>query len=650
MNPIALFKTLVFAHVLVIFPALAQIHLAPQFTSSMILQRDSSNTLYGHSDTKQRLIAYLDGVEFADQQLGVGDWSIVLPSQDAGGPHTITLKTQQQTIVLSDVLFGDIWLASGQSNMELPMYRVGLRYKVELQNADYPQIRQLKINKHSAYQAPLKYVTGAKWSKAQHNDLAQFSAVGYFFAKELHLKTGVPIGIINNAYGGSRAQGWMSEAALKAFPGDFKIVQNNKNPEYIQAIVDEDNAKKQLWFNEVNQQDLGKKYQWQQPNYDDSHWRTMSVPGYWADQGAEDFNGVAWYRTQFELTAEQATQDGFLELGRIIDSDIAYVNGVEVGNVGYQYPPRRYTVAKHILKAGTNTLAVRIVAPSGKGGFIPDKPYRISFSDSQINLAGVWKFRFGHKMNPAPATQFWAHMQPNALYNAMLAPLKNTKVKGVIWYQGESNTSDPQQYAKVFPAMIENWRELFNQAELPFIFTQLANYMQADSDPSNAGWAQTRSAQATALKLHNTAMITAIDVGEWNDIHPLNKKALGDRFALAALNTVYGNKASVYQGPILSCASLNKQQQIELTLANPQNGLTFVGEKLDGFAVSNDGKNYQWATAVIKGDKIILAAPNTATTQFVRYAWQSNPERANLINNTGLPAYPAQLTLSSTCH
>ncbi len=628
----------------------AEINLDPQFTDSMVLQRNTINTISGYSDKEDSLSLTLDGKKIHAAQIDPGYWQLKLPEMPAGGPHTIRIKSTHQNIELNDVLFGDVWFASGQSNMELPMQRVQYTYKNEYRQDNFPQIRQLKVEKRSAYQGPLKQLQAASWTKATQGNLANFSAVGYFFAKKVYLETGVPVAIINNAYGGSRAQGWMSEAALKPFSDDYQTVQNNKNPEYIQSIVDEDNAKKQIWFDEINAKDLGKQYNWHTANYNDSHWRTMSVPGYWADQGTEDFNGVAWYRTEFELTQTQAAQDGFLELGRIIDSDIAYVNGFEVGSVGYQYPPRRYTVNKSILKPGKNTLAVRIVAPGGKGGFVPDKPYQLSFADSKINLAGSWKFRFGHKMNPAPSTRFWAHMQPNALYNAMLAPLKNTKVKGVIWYQGESNSGNPEQYATVFPAMIKDWRNTLNQAELPFIFVQLANYMTADSNPSNAGWALTRDAQAQALKLKSTAMVTAIDVGEWNDIHPLNKKAVGERFALAALNQVYGDTSAVYQGPILACASLNKQQKIQIEVENPQHGLSIKGEKLDGFAVSQDGKSYQWVNARIKDDRIILTAPNTEQIKFIRYAWQSNPERANLVNQYGLPAFPAQINLSSTCH
>ncbi|WP_143873302.1 sialate O-acetylesterase [Catenovulum sediminis] len=629
--------------------AQAKIKLAPQFADSMILQRNTANVISGYSDQDETLLIQLDGKTIDRTTIQAGYWQTKLPKMSAGGPHRLTFITANQQLELKDVLFGDVWFVSGQSNMELPMQRVGLTYKNELKQDHFPQIRQLKIDKHSAYNGPLKQVKSANWLKAESGNIGSFSAVGYFFAKKIHQQTGVPVAIINNAYGGSRAQGWMSEAALKAFPEDYQTVQNNQQDGYLEKIQQQDKTNSNNWWQKLNQSDLGKQYNWQNPDYDDSYWRTMSVPGYWGDQGTEDFSGAAWYRTTFNLTPAQAQQNGFLELGRIIDSDTTYVNGVEVGHVSYQYPPRRYTIDSSLLKAGVNSLVVRIVAPAGQGGFIPDKPYQISFADSKINLAGIWKFRFGAKMDNAPSTQFWPHMQPNAMYNAMFAPLKNMQVKGVIWYQGESNAGHPEKYAKVFPAMIQNWRETLNNPRLPFIFTQLANYMSADKDPSNAGWAQTRAAQAAALKLANTAMITAIDVGEWNDIHPLNKKTVGDRFALAALNTVYGQHNVVYQGPILSCA-LQTDNQIVIKIENPQNGLFIKGEKLDGFAISNDGTSYQWVDAKIKDANIIINTADASQVKFVRYAWQSNPERANLTNNKALPAYPAELPVSTTCH
>ncbi|WP_026016581.1 sialate O-acetylesterase [Catenovulum agarivorans] len=629
--------------------AQSQITLAPQFSDGMVLQRDTSNTLSGYSDRVDSLTVRIDGKDVVSSRISSGYWQINLPQMSAGGPYQIEIVSNDGITHINDVLFGDVWFASGQSNMELPIERVKYTYHNEYTQDHFPQIRQFKVAKRSAYQGPLQQIEAGQWDKAEQGNLAEFSAVGYFFAKKLHQNTGVPVAIINNAYGGSRAQGWMSEKALSAFPTDFQIMQMNQQENYIENTRQQDLVNQQQWFSELEQADLGIKYQWQNPNYDDKHWRSISVPGYWSDQGSESSNGVAWYRTEFYLTQAQAQQTALLQLGRIIDSDTAYVNGIEVGGVGYQYPPRRYTVNKDILKPGKNTLVVRIVSQHGKGGFVMDKPYQLSFDDSKVNLAGIWKFRFGHKMTEAPASQFWPHMQPNAMYNAMLAPLKHTKIKGVIWYQGESNTYDPITYRKLFPAMINDWRETFSRPDLPFIFTQLANYLQAENDPSISGWAETRAAQAHALKLTNTAMITAIDVGEWNDIHPLNKKSVGERFALAALNTVYGKSKFVYQGPILTCAYLAQSNNIAITLANPQHGLMVKGEKLGGFAVSQDGEHYQWVDATIEQEQVVLHLDSAQKIQYVRYAWQSNPERANLFNQFNLPAYPAELSVTQGC-
>jgi sialate O-acetylesterase len=328
-----------------------------------------------------------------------------------------------------------------------------------------------------------------------------------------------------------------------------------------------------------------------------------------------------------------------LNLGRIVDADSVFVNGIFVGTTSYQYPPRRYTIPPTLLKEGRNIIIIRVINERGRGGFVEDKPYELAVGNQKTDLKGDWQYQLGAKMEPLRGETF-IRWKPMGLYNAMLSPLLNYQIKGVIWYQGEANANRPIEYRQLFPALIKDWRKNWNQGDFPFLFVQLPNFMEPKAEPSESNWALLREAQLKTLSVPNTAMAVTIDIGEWNDIHPLNKKDVGKRLALAATKVAYGEKNIVYSGPIYKSMTIDGNKII-LTFTNIGSSLMARGDgELKCFAICGIDSQFVWAQAKIEGDKIVVWSDKIANPVAVRYAWADNPESANLYNKDGLPASP----------
>lgn len=635
-----------------VLPVKATITLLPQYASDMVLQRDKPNILQGYSDKPEIISIYIDGVKLQSTAIEEGIWSITLPAYPAGGPHILGIRTSSQWLELNNVLFGDVWLASGQSNMEYTLGAAGSGYEAEIDSADFDQIRQFRVDRNAAYNGPLAAIASGHWAIAKGKDLQEFSAVGYFFAKQVYSQTGIPIAIINNAYAGARIQAWMRETSLAPYPNEVRLLNRNKDPNTIELLRQVDETRYQQWQESLTSEDMGLQQNWFTEHFDDSHWPQLSVPGFWSSQGQDAFSGSMWFRRTFWVTEEQVNKSADLILGRIVDQDEVYINGKKVGSTLSQYPQRVYTVNSGLLKTGLNQITVRVVSHhvDEQAGFVPSKPYHLKFDDSLIPLSGLWRYQVGHRMNMSmPNPTFKTNEQPSALYNAMLAPLANLQLKGVIWYQGESNAEEPTVYQNLLPTLISQWRTLFSQSRLPFLYVQLANYLGAQQNASSAGWADIRAVQASGLALDNTAMVTAIDLGEWNDIHPKNKAAVGQRLAFSALKEVYKKTGFSYQGPVLICAERVSEFEIKvhskfypLALSGPDN-------KVQGFAVSENNTDYHWVEGELKPTSIILKVKDANEVNTISYAWQSNPTRANLTNENRLPAYPAKLTVENQC-
>jgi sialate O-acetylesterase len=632
----------IFCCVLLISQAVfCQVKLPLLVSDGMVLQRDADVKIWGWADANEKIAVSFNGKTYNTAAGADGKWAVILSGLKAGGPFTIDINADNH-ITLKDILVGEVWVCSGQSNMELPMNRVKYRYPDVVANADNPNIRQFVVPHIYDFMAPRDDFKSGSWVSANPKSVLEFTAVGYFFAKELYEKYHVPIGLINASFGGSPAQAWLSEDALKAFPDYLQTAKKFKDSNYINQIVEKDKAVSDAWYSRIQQLDkgLGKGQKpWFDVNYDASQWATMNVPGYWADGNMGNVNGVVWFRKEIDVPVSMTGQPAMLWLGRVVDGDFTYVNGKLVGSVSYQYPPRIYDIPSDLLKAGKNVIVVRVINNSGRGGFVLDKPYHLSTAGQTIDLKGQWQYRLGATMEPLPGKTF-IEWQPEGLYNGMIAPLLNYKIKGVIWYQGESNTAKPSEYQKLFSAVIADWRGKWNQGDFPFLYVQLANFMEVKVSPSESGWAELRDAQLKTLAVPNAAMAVTIDLGEWNDIHPLNKEDVGKRLALAAQKVAYGEEKTVYSGPIYQSMKI-EGNKIVLTFTNTGGGLTAKGGgELKYFAIAGADKKFVWAKAKIEGNKVVVWDDQLTNPVAVRYAWADNPEGANLYNKEGLPASP----------
>jgi len=623
----------------------AQLKLPALITDSMVLQRDVKLKIWGWA-AKGKTVK----VNFNQQKLKTvagneGKWFVWLTPVKAGGPYTLEIIAEKK-IILKEVLVGDVWICSGQSNMVLPMERVKEKYPDEITKAGYPQIRHYFIPTLTDLQHPLDDLPPGHWKSAVEKDILKFSATAYFFAKTIYEKYHIPIGLINASVGGTPAEAWISEEGLKQFPELIQAIERNKDTAYVN-----DNNRKAAAFNSANapkredDKGLSGNLKWYDTGYVPHGWGKINIPGYWEDQGIKDLNGVVWYRKEIELQSSMTGIAAKIFMGRIVDADEIYINGKLIGNITYQYPPGRYEIPADVLKAGKNVIVIRVTNNVGKGGFVPDKPYYLQAGEKKIDLKGEWLYKVGqvfeeHAVMPVLSLQ----NQPASLYNAMIAPLINYAVKGILWNQGEANTDMPSLYYRLLPALIADWRHRWKQADAPFIYVQLANFMDVNYSPSESKWAELRDAQLKTLSVPHTAMAVAIDLGEWNDIHPLNKKDVGYRLALGAEKVAYGENI-VYSGPIFKKAVVEKNTVV-ISFDNMGSGLIANdGEDLKQFAIAGADKKFVWANAKIEGDKVIVWCDRIAEPLYLRYAWADNPAGANLYNKEGLPASPFEIDL-----
>lgn len=622
--------------------ASAQIKLPQVICDRMVLQREQAVSIWGWASQGEQVTLNFKGEKFRTSADKDGSWEIELPPQAAGGPYELVLSGKNE-IKISDILFGDVWLCSGQSNMVLPMERVKERYPSEIENANFPEIRNFFISTESDLQGPRKDLPSGKWVAADPDKVLGFGAVSYFFAHEIHKKNSIPIGIINASVGGTPIEAWISEEGLKGFPEVLEQVRQNKDTAFINEVIQRARAGRPQRVEA--DKGLMEEVKWFDPAYLPKGWRNIYIPGFWEDQGLRDLNGVVWYRREIEVPESMTDIPAKLFMGRIIDADHVYVNGKEVGNITYQYPPRRYNLAPGILKAGKNTIVIRVTNTNGKGGFVPDKPYFISANGQEIDLTGEWTYKVGDVYKPVnrQVRGMSFQNQPTALYNAMVAPIRKQAIKGFLWYQGESNAGNPGPYYKLLPALIGDWRDQWNDSDLPFLYVQLANFMDRTFLPVESHWAELRDAQLKALSVEKTAMAVAIDLGEWNDIHPLNKKDVGHRLALGARHLAYGENELVYSGPIYSSHEI-RDNQIIVRFDHVGSGLISIDEEpLRQFAIAGADKIFEWAQAIIVNGTLVVTCKNIPHPVYLRYAWSDNPDGANLYNKEGLPASPFQI-------
>ncbi|HRG81250.1 MAG TPA: sialate O-acetylesterase [Chitinophagaceae bacterium] len=616
-----------------------QIRLPRLVRDSMILQRDTKIHIWGWASANERISVKFNSKTYKVKADQAGNWSVLLPPFMAGGPYTMELSGKNK-LILKDILIGDVWFCSGQSNMVHQLNIHDVTYANEIATANYPAIRQFWIPTMTNLQEAQQDFPAGNWKAAVGEDIRPFSAVAYFFAKKLYEKYHVPIGIINASVGGTPIEAWTSEEGLKEMQSMTSVIQKNKDTAYVNSTNRAAAAANRPPVSKDS--GLSAAVKWFDPNYQPAGWRPINIPGYWEDQGIKDLNGTVWYRKEIIIPASIAGKEAKIFLGRIVDADELYINGVKVANTTYQYPQRRYKVAAGILKTGKNLFVVRVTNTAGKGGFVPDKPYCLFAGNDTIDLKGTWQYKVGEVLIPRPpAGPFGiaAQNQPAALYNAMVAPAIKYTIRGFCWYQGESNAGRPDEYAQLQIAQMNDWRNKWGLGTLPFLYVQLPGFMDYNYLPSESNWAKLRESQSKALIVPNTAMAVAIDLGEWNDIHPDKKKDVGDRLALAAMKLSYGEEL-VYSGPQYQTAVIDGNKII-IQFSHTGSGLvTNDGEAPAEFAIAGADKKFVWANARIENGKVIVWNENVKEPLYVRYAWADNPVNPNLYNKEKLPASP----------
>lgn len=615
----------------------AQVKLPTYFSNHMVLQKGIAIPVWGWASPGERVTVTLEKSSLSTTADKEGKWMVKLPSMNYGGPYELNIQGKTN-LSFKNVMIGEVWVCSGQSNMEFQVI-TSKNGEAEVAASDYPNIRLFTVKKRISHQQQEQLQEG-EWSQCSPATVSNFSAVGYFFGRELHKKLNVAIGLINSSWGGTIAETWISEQTISQNP-DFtnQLAQLKKVnlDDYAKSVENE--VKQRV--GETSTIDKGMKNGqalWAAPTYNDAAWKTMELPGYIESNGLQGVDGIVWFRKEITLSAAEAKQKSTLYLAKINDSDSTYINGELIGSTKLQAEKSRvYPIAAGLLKPGKNIITVRIEDIGGMGGVYgnPATLYLQSGNQS-ISLVGSWKYKVG-------IVKFNAVLSPNSyptlLYNAMIHPLIPFAIKGAIWYQGESNADRAKQYQRVFPDLIKDWRAHWNQGDFPFLFVQLANFMKTDSLPVESAWAELREAQTMTLALPNTGMAVTTDVGEALDIHPRDKQSVGLRLALAGLKVAY-QKDIVYTGPVYKSMNV-EANKVTITFDQIGTGLKIKDKYgyLKGFAIAGEDHQFHWATGKITGiNSLEISSTEVKNPVAVRYAWSNNPEDANLYNGSDLPA------------
>ncbi|AYL96927.1 sialate O-acetylesterase [Mucilaginibacter celer] len=623
--------------------AFAKVMLPALFSDNMILQQKTMAGAWGTADAGKTVSVTTswNNKTYTAQADASGNWKLKMKTPSYGGPYTLTITDGADPVVLNNVLIGDVWVCSGQSNMEMPVAGWGQvnNYKEEIANANYPQIRLLQVSQATNFipQTNIKIANNG-WMVCSPQSIGEFSSVAYFFAREVTRQTGVPIGLISSNWGGTMIEAWSDENSLSINP-DFSTQireqQQRAKTETQQSFTEKVDA----WNKQATAADWGSTNN-NAFNPDTTGWKTMTLPLFFEKSALGDFDGVVWFRKKVTIPAAWAGQDVKISLGKIDDNEITYFNGEKIGATDGYTQSRNYVIPAAKVKAGEAVITVRVFDSGGGGGLYGmDEMQLVSPSGDKIALAGNWDYKVGFNMKSLPPMP--VANNPNqlaVLYNAMINPLTPMAIRGAIWYQGEANAGRPRQYNALFEGMIKGWRNIWGEGDFPFYFVQLANWQKREAEPVRSYWAELREAQTQALKLPNTGMALAIDLGDADNIHPKNKQDVGRRLALVALDKTY-HKKQQYSGPMYKSQKIDGDK-IELSFNHTDGGLKAQGgDTLQGFAIAGEDMKFHWATAVIKGDKVIVSSPEVPKPFVVRYAWANNPV-STLYNGAGLPASP----------
>lgn len=610
----------------------AAVTLPALFTDGMVLQRGRPVPVWGWASPGETVTVRLGRKSFTATAGADGCWRVDLPRMKAGGPY----RLQVNDITVDDVMVGDVWLCSGQSNIDLDIERVYPQYKAELDADSVPAVRLFKVDNVAVTQGVQRDVKSAGWKRLGKHSAWKFSAVGYFLGKRMHGETGVAQGIIQSSWGGTPIEAWL--------PADSMLVYNPKalaETEYLnddKLVADINSINDRLnnrWHGLLEKFDPGVAGKWTSPELDDSGWTKAGQYDLPAAEG-RSFCGTLWVRQHITVDAAHAGKPALLNLGMLYDADYTYVNGREVGRTYYQYPPRRYNIPEGLLREGDNVITVRFVNKNGSPWFARDKAYRIEYSDTDHQpLSAQWLVKAGVQMPAQPAVPMGGGLQNKAttLWNGMLRPLAPYALSGVVWYQGESNTGRPKEYRPLLDCLMHSWREAWQQPDMPFAIVQLANYMAPSASPQNSGWAMLRESQRTAARDDARAgLAVAIDLGEAVDIHPLLKKEVADRCALVFDRLVFGKKVLLSPEPV--SAAVATDGTVTVTFDQP-----LREGQVSGFELAAADGRFRNVKATAKGCVVTLAAVPGA--RMVRYAWKDNPVEADCRSADGkLPVVP----------
>jgi sialate O-acetylesterase len=630
----------------------AKVVLPQLFQSGMVLQRGKPIPIWGKADAQEQVVIRWQKKQYSTVADAQGRWRIDLPKTKAGGPYTLTVGD----IELKDVLVGDVWLCSGQSNIDVTIERVYPQYVDEIDHFDNSSVRLFRVQNETNAHGVQDDIrpTAINWKPLTKQNAWLFSALGSFLGKRMQEKTGVPQGIIVNSWGGTPIEAWLpADSLAKDYPQLLQKTRLYDNKEYVAAQMRANNFADRRWNEMLDQQDEGIANHFTALNYDDASWATIDQNS-WSWRGT----GSTWLRQHIQIDKAHAGQSARLLLGTLFDADITYVNGQQVGRTYYQYPPRRYDIPEGLLREGDNVITIRFINKYGMAHFIPEKPYMLCFGADRfsqnpmpkdvIALGNKWLHHAGAEMPSCPSGDVSLQNMPTTLYNAVLYPLAPYALSGIVWYQGESNTGNPAPYGDYLRKLMGSWRALWQDASLPFCIVQLANYdgrqqtayprpITPQLNPTNSGWPQLREAQRQATigdEFAETACI--IDLGETVDIHPLRKKEAAERVALCMDRLVYGKTVALSPQPVGHSV---KDQTVAVIFDQPmREGVAYEVE------VAGDDKRFVNVEATVKGAEVRFQSP-IAQPVYVRYAWKDAP-RASICNKTGLPAMPFEYKLT----
>jgi sialate O-acetylesterase len=618
----------------------ADVSLPNFFGNNMVLQRDKPIPVWGWASANEKITVQFNHQTKTTKADKAGKWMIKLDNENAGGPYVLTIKGKN-TVLFNNVMVGEVWICSGQSNMEMPIEGWGKvnNYEKEIAAADYPMIRHIKIP-NTVSSTPQDNIPAADWKICSPGTAGDFTAAGYFFARELYNKLKVPIGLINTSWGGTMVETWTSRQAFENSDEFKEMIAGMPllNLDSMAKIKKEASLKRiEALQGSMDNMDATT---WNEPGTNDNAWPLMQLPNFWESQQLGDMDGIVWFRKTVTVSAENAGKAATLELAMIDDNDVTYVNGTKTGSTNGYNLKRNYTVPAGLLKEGKNVIAVRVDDTGGYGGIYGDSAdMKLTIGNHTMPLNGLWHFKV--EKITGGSSSIGPNSYPTLLFNAMINPLIPFAFRGVIWYQGEANADRAYQYRKAFPLMITDWRKRWNNGDFPFYFVQLASFNAANGNSNNgSSWAELREAQAKTLSLPNTGMAVITDIGDSSNIHPKNKQDVGKRLAAIALHNVYGEN-NVYNGPVYTTMKTEGNKAV-ISFTNTGTGL-MVHDKygyIKGFEIAGADKQFHYARAYISGTTVVVYNDVVIAPVAVRYGWADDAGDDNLFNKEGFPAAP----------